>query len=156
VLAVGGPGRGIEAEELLAGEERVARRDVDRASDADVDAVERALVAHDELAVAVEEVRVLGRDERVVGEDELPVAADDVLLRLQMEREPIHPLTADEDELRLRGVLHVPEEERLCVEDLDRDGGAAPPAELVPGGHPARAGTADVIAGLLHELLLRE
>ena len=74
----------------------VSRRDLDGAVHAPVDAVERALVAHDELAVPVEEVRVARRDEGVVGEDELAVAADDVLVRVQLVAlRALDPLAAD-------------------------------------------------------------
>src|SRR6185503_6544176 len=59
--------RGIEAEELLAGEEGVTRRDLDGAANAVVDAVQRALVANDESVVAVEKVRVLRRHELIFG-----------------------------------------------------------------------------------------
>ena len=40
-------------------------------------------------------------------------------------------IVIDQDQLGLRGVLHVPEEERLRVQDLERDCGAASSAELV-------------------------
>ena len=117
----------------------VARRDLDGAAHAEEDAVERALVADDELAVPVEEVRVLRRDERIVREDELAVAADDVLLGVELVAEPLDPFAADQDQLRFPRHLELPEELRPRVHDLDRDGGAATPAELVPHRHRRRA-----------------
>ena len=102
---------------------------------ADVDAVERALVAHDELAVSVEEVRVLRRDERIVREDELPAAPDDVLLGVELVAEALDALAADEDQLRLAGRLELPEELRPRAAGSP-GGTAAPhrPQNLCPSG----------------------
>ena len=135
VLAVRSARRDVEAEELLAGEELIARRDVDGAAHAQVHAVQRAFVANHEPPVAIEKVGVLRRDERIVGEHELAVATDHVLLGLQVKRQAVHPFSADEDELGLGRVLHVAEEQRSRAQDLGGDRLTATSAELV-----ARAG----------------
>jgi len=99
---------------------------------------------------------VFGRDERVVGENQLAVLSDDVLLGLEMKGKPVHSLAANQNEFGLGRILHVAEEHRACIENLDRHRIAASAAELVAGGHGGRTRFAHVVASLLHELLLGE
>jgi len=123
---------------LFAREERVGSGDVDGAPHADVHAVEGSFVAHDEFAVAIEEVGVSWRDKHIVRKNKLTLSTDDVLFGFEVEAQAIHAFTTNEDQLGFCGVLHVPEKQCLRVEDLERNAGPAPPAELVTRGHAAR------------------
>lgn len=149
-------GRPVEAEGLLTGEERVSGVDVDGAADADEDAVERALVADDELAVAVEQVRVFGGHERIFGELDVAAPPDDVLLHLQVIGEPVHAFAADEDHPGFGWVLHVAEEHGASRHDVRRDFGAAATTEFVTGRDGREALPAEIMSGLVHELFLSE
>src|ERR1019366_4690340 len=115
--------------ELLARQEEISRGDLDASPHAPEDAVERALVAHDELTVAVEEVGVPRRHVRVVGEHELPVAADEVLLGVELVAQALDAFATDENELGLARRLQLAEELRARVHDVRRNRGPAATAK---------------------------
>jgi len=134
----------------------VAHVELDRAAHTQEDAVERPLIANDELLVAVKEIRVPWGNLRVVGEDELAVASDDVLFGVELVAEPFHALATDENELRPARDLELPEELRSSVRDLGGDRRATTTAELVLEGDRCGAGSTNEVLGLVHELLLGE
>ena len=112
-----------------------------------INAVERALVAHDEPVVPIKEVGVLWGHERIVGEFDLAGAPHDVLVGLQVIREPIHAFAADQDQPRAARVLHVAVEVDRLVLHRVRDGRPTAAAELVPTGDGRHARLANVVLG---------
>ena len=140
----------VDAKDLIARHELIPRRDLDAAADAVVDAVQRVFVTDDEVAVAIEEVRVTRRDELVIRKFELPRAPQDVLLRLEVIAEAIHPVAADQDEPRLVGVLHVAEVAGLPRHHVFGHRRPAAAAELVAVGDARHARPTDVVFSLIH------
>lgn len=96
---VGDDRRAVELQHLLADQEAGAKRQRHGAADAQVDAVDGLLVAHDEAAVAVEEVGVHRRQVRVVGEQQRAVdAAGVVLVAGEREGDAVEAIAADQRE----------------------------------------------------------
>ena len=103
--------------------------ELDGAADAHVDAVERAFVAHDELAVRVEEVRVGRRQERIVGERDRTLAATrEVIGAGERERHAVLAVAADQRQLRAR-LLHRAAEEHRAAAGLRLRGSRAASAD---------------------------
>lgn len=150
---IGGLRRRIKSEDLLPRKEVVIRVHIDGPFDPDINAVERAFVTNDEMAIAVKKVCMSRGDKRIVGKHELAAPPDEVLIGVQLVAETFDPFAANQDQLGFAGRLKLSEELGPRLKDFRRYGGAAATTELVAQRHSRRTRAAHEVFGLVHELL---